>query len=90
MTDAVPTQLEPQFWTAPAAVSKLRQNGGTSNWHVQPAYFTPGATGRHLAGHFRLTGEGDALHGWPHGGRTEGRALRRLRRYLRRYPVSFD
>ena len=72
-----------QNWTAPTAVSQLRQNGGTSSWHVQVI------NGRHVAGHFALTGEGDALRGWPFGARTEGRALRRLRRYLRRSPVSF-
>lgn len=73
-------------WTAPRAVSTLRQNGGDSSWHVQLV----SATGRYLAGHFALTGEGDQLHGWSATGRTAGRALRRLRRHLRRHPVAFS
>ena len=45
--------LEPQFWTAPAAISQLRQNGGTSNWHIQPAYFMPNSTDSELRSAYR-------------------------------------
>ena len=87
-------------WTAPAAVFALRQNGGSSSWHVQPIGLEVDADARvihgHLygAGHFRLTAFGDVLESLRRGGaftgRTPGRALRRLRRYLRRHPVAFE
>lgn len=77
-------------WSAPAAfaaigsVGPFRTSGST--WHVIHA---PGKPGHFLAGHFALTGEGDPLQGWAGTGRTPGRALRRIRRRLKRNPVLF-
>lgn len=76
-------------WQAPACLSAITT--GSSNWHVQREPMAP-YNGRYVAGHFALTGWGDALdiryHALPYG-RTPGRALRAFRRFLRRTPVQF-
>ena len=70
------------FWSAPASVESL----ANSSWHIQ-------LVGLHfIAGHFALTGHGNALDARFNNlptGRTPGRALRAFRRKLQRDPVAF-
>jgi hypothetical protein len=70
------------FWSAPASVSRLWQFGGDSSWSI---YVRP-ADGRLVA--LPLNHEPAAIF-HQRGGRTAGRALRALRRQLRREPVAF-
>ena len=69
-------------WSAPASVEAL----ANSSWHIQLVGL------RFTAGHFALTGHGDALDARFNDlptGRTPGRALRAFRRKLQRDPVAF-
>lgn len=72
--------MEKSYWTAPKSIAKI------SSWHVQ-------LVGLHyIAGHFALTGHGDALDARFNvlpTGRTKGRALRAFRRALQRSPILF-
>ena len=72
--------MEASYWTAPKSIAKM----GT--WHVALI----GAV--YVAGHFALTGHGDALDARCNVlpvGRTKGRALRAFRRKLKRSPILF-
>jgi hypothetical protein len=91
-------------WSAPASLVALNDSG----WHVQQirrkgfkveADANNGQNGWNVsrrnvfqAGHFRLTGHGDALDARINllpTGRTPGRALRAFRRKLQRNPIAF-
>lgn len=70
-------------WSAPSSFEGLND----STWHVMQL-----GKGKWQAGHFALTGHGDAMDArgvkLPTG-RTPGRALRSFRRLLQREPVEF-
>jgi len=83
------------FWTAPKSLAKLADSGSSllkpgrnlSSWHI-----TKIAPSLFRAGHFSLTGHGDALDAQINNiptGRTPGRALRNFRRKLRKSPIAF-
>lgn len=70
-------------WAAPAALANLQQRGGASSWSVihskkSPARFIAVAL-NHEPDEFRLAPSG----------RTPGRALRAMRRWLKRENLPF-
>ena len=74
-----------QFWSAPSAVSKLSQFGGSSSWScVRVA-----VPSRRQWAAVPLNHEPAAFAGIRLA-RTRGRALRNTRRFLRRNPVVFE
>jgi len=70
-----------KYWSAPSSINVWKCG---SSWH-----FIKTNKGDYIAGHFALTGEGDELHGWNKSGRTRGRALRRIRRFLNANKINF-
>jgi hypothetical protein len=74
-----------QYWQAPGAVARLQQWGGPSSWGV---YLRGYRAGRADFVALPINHEPDEMHAQP-GGRTPGRALRHMRRFLRRNPLAF-
>jgi len=92
VTNAVTPAVE--YWKAPACIARLQQYGGNSSWSIFYSIGEHGYRARplnHLPPAFKIP-VSERAKSAPHVlvGRTPGRALRNVRRFLSRNPVVFD